>query len=128
MLRSTWQEKKESPSRCTTPMEIWFKWWLVRITCAVEKVRAFAAERGVTLVSVDGAASDGCLAFGETLLDGETLAADEEVDPDDVVALPYSSGTTGLPKGVMLTHRSLFTSVAQQVSLLLPPCFLPHYH
>lgn len=38
-----------------------------------------------------------------------------EIGPDDVVALPYSSGTTGLPKGVMLTHKSLITSVAQQV-------------
>lgn len=34
---------------------------------------------------------------------------------DDVVALPFSSGTTGLPKGVMLTHKSLITSIAQQV-------------
>ena len=29
------------------------------------------------------------------------------VRPDQLVALPYSSGTTGLPKGVMLTHRNL---------------------
>ena len=29
------------------------------------------------------------------------------VDPDQIAALPYSSGTTGLPKGVMLTHRNL---------------------
>jgi len=28
-----------------------------------------------------------------------------EVDPDDLAALPYSSGTTGAMKGVMLTHR-----------------------
>ena len=27
--------------------------------------------------------------------------------------LPYSSGTTGLPKGVMLTHRNLVANVAQ---------------
>jgi long-chain acyl-CoA synthetase len=30
-----------------------------------------------------------------------------EVSPEQLVALPYSSGTTGLPKGVMLTHRNL---------------------
>jgi acyl-CoA synthetase (AMP-forming)/AMP-acid ligase II len=31
-----------------------------------------------------------------------------EIDPaEDVVVLPYSSGTTGAPKGVMLTHRNL---------------------
>lgn len=32
-------------------------------------------------------------------------------DPDDVVTLPYSSGTTGCPKGVMLTHRNHVASV-----------------
>lgn len=58
--------------------------------------------------------------------------------PDDVVALPYSSGTTGLPKGVMLTHRSLVTSVAQQVDGENPNlyvhkddvvlCVLPLFH
>lgn len=30
-----------------------------------------------------------------------------------MVALPYSSGTTGLAKGVMLTHRNLVANVAQ---------------
>jgi long-chain acyl-CoA synthetase len=30
-----------------------------------------------------------------------------EVLPEQLVVLPYSSGTTGLPKGVMLTHRNL---------------------
>lgn len=30
-----------------------------------------------------------------------------EVSPDDVASLVYTSGTTGLPKGVMLTHRNL---------------------
>ena len=31
---------------------------------------------------------------------------------DDLVALPYFSGTTGLPKGVMLTHRNLLANLA----------------
>jgi 4-coumarate--CoA ligase len=36
------------------------------------------------------------------------------VDPfTDVVALPYSSGTTGQPKGVMLTHHNLSANIAQ---------------
>ena len=36
------------------------------------------------------------------------------IDPaSDLVALPYSCGTTGVPKGVMLTHRNLAANVAQ---------------
>ncbi|MEU5294988.1 4-coumarate--CoA ligase family protein [Streptomyces umbrinus] len=37
-----------------------------------------------------------------------------DIDPaEDVAALPYSSGTTGIPKGVMLTHRNIATNLAQ---------------
>ncbi|MFG3047523.1 4-coumarate--CoA ligase family protein [Streptomyces sp. NPDC048241] len=39
---------------------------------------------------------------------------DVTVDPaEDVAVLPYSSGTTGTPKGVMLTHRQIATNLAQ---------------
>ena len=31
----------------------------------------------------------------------------------DVALLPYSSGTTGTPKGVMLTHHNLLTCMLQ---------------
>ena len=53
-----------------------------------------------------------------------------------LAALPYSSGTTGLPKGVMLTHHNLVANVFQllgpgayelhEEDVLL--CFLPLYH
>jgi acyl-CoA synthetase (AMP-forming)/AMP-acid ligase II len=39
--------------------------------------------------------------------------AEVEVDPGDLAVLPYSSGTTGLMKGVMLTHRNLVANIEQ---------------
>jgi acyl-CoA synthetase (AMP-forming)/AMP-acid ligase II len=39
--------------------------------------------------------------------------AEVRVDPGDLAALPYSSGTTGLMKGVMLTHRNLVANIEQ---------------
>jgi long-subunit acyl-CoA synthetase (AMP-forming) len=47
------------------------------------------------------------------LIHGEAPAPEVEVGPEAVALLPYSSGTTGLPKGVMLTHANLVTSVRQ---------------
>lgn len=41
-----------------------------------------------------------------------------DLDPvSEVAALPYSSGTTGLPKGVMLTHRNLVANLCQLVAV-----------
>ncbi|MGI9015962.1 MAG: 4-coumarate--CoA ligase family protein [Euzebya sp.] len=51
-----------------------------------------------------------------TELFGETLDQQVPVDADDIVALPYSSGTTGLSKGVMLSHGNLVANIAQTVS------------
>ncbi|XP_046664732.1 4-coumarate--CoA ligase-like [Homalodisca vitripennis] len=36
-----------------------------------------------------------------------------EVDPNEVALLPYSSGTTGMPKGVMLSHRNCVANLCQ---------------
>src|SRR5271163_489364 len=53
-----------------------------------------------------------------------------------IAALPYSSGTTGLPKGVMLSHYNLVSNVYQLLGKNGTPltaddtmlCFLPLYH
>ena len=48
------------------------------------------------------------------LLGADAPSVQVDIDPaNDLVTLPYSSGTTGLPKGVMLTHRNLVANVAQ---------------
>ena len=47
---------------------------------------------------------------------GPPLAEHVPVGPDDVVALPYSSGTTGLCKGVMLTQRNMVANIAQMLA------------
>src|SRR6476660_89793 len=50
----------------------------------------------------------------QDLLASSGPAPDVAVDPaEDVAVLPYSSGTTALPKGVMLTHASIGVNLAQ---------------
>jgi len=55
---------------------------------------------------------DGAMTFDELLEKGEGVdpnAWEERCDasaPDDLLTLVYTSGTTGVPKGVMLTHRN----------------------
>jgi acyl-CoA synthetase (AMP-forming)/AMP-acid ligase II len=53
------------------------------------------------------------------LLGSDAPSPQVDIDPaTDLVTLPYSSGTTGLPKGVMLTHRNLVANVAQTRPLI----------
>lgn len=87
--------------------------WIVTISPLLETARA-AAERvgGIREIFVCDTAPG-----HRSLIDMLASAAPEpavDIDPvTDVAALPYSSGTTGVPKGVMLTHRSIATNLAQ---------------
>src|SRR5216683_3210996 len=57
-----------------------------------------------------------------------------EISSDDLLALPYSSGTTGFPKGTLLTHRNLTSNNLQFTTALrtnftdVALLFLPFYH
>ncbi len=82
-----------------------------------------STEGGLTLTNIDHWLSTG----GETPLPPGP-------EPTDLAALVYTSGTTGRPKGVMLTHRSILADVVGAMGIISPEpedvwfSFLPLSH
>ena len=68
------------------------------------------------VVHKEGPPPAGMVSFRELLQGSERLDRSPEVDPPRTLAvLPFSSGTNGLPKGVMLTHANLVSNLHQVI-------------
>ena len=85
--------------------------FVVTIPMLAERAREAAARSLGAEVIVFGEAN-GCTTFA-SLVAGDGTPPAVDIAPGDVLALPYSSGTTGLPKGVMLTHGNIVANLAQ---------------
>jgi acyl-CoA synthetase (AMP-forming)/AMP-acid ligase II len=85
---------------------------LITVPPFLETAAEAAAEAGIEEIYVVGEA-DGATPFSELIGDPDA-APQVAFDPrEDLAVLPYSSGTTGLPKGVMLTHHNLVANLCQ---------------
>ncbi|WP_445188419.1 AMP-binding protein [Pseudonocardia sp. Cha107L01] len=88
------------------------------------RARVAVAEAGVSvreIVVLGAAPQDAAATVPETgfeeFVATATPVPDLTILPEDLAALPYSSGTTGLTKGVMLTHRNLVANLLQLAPL-----------
>jgi long-chain acyl-CoA synthetase len=97
----------------------------IRVICLdddPDQARAIAAEHGVEAERVIGFA-EACAAGRAALpgLEGQLGRIAESTEEDDTVTICYTSGTTGNPKGIMLTHLNYWTNCQDGIKAIPIP-------
>ena len=112
--------------------------WLFTVSPLRDRAEAAAAAAGIPperLVVLDG--GDAATAAGHPsladVLGAELPAPELSIDPHAAAVIPYSSGTSGTPKGVLLSQYNLVANVAQNKGFGLAPddvllAVLPFFH
>jgi acyl-CoA synthetase (AMP-forming)/AMP-acid ligase II len=91
--------------------------YLLTVPSCLERAGQAAGQSGVREVFVFGEANRGT-PFGSLLAADGSPPAVHVTPRQDPVVIPYSSGTTGLPKGVMLTHHNLVANILQTAAVI----------
>lgn len=91
--------------------------------------------KNIVLVDTDAPAEDpGYVSFAKMLAGVTAVPQTEPIAEDDVAVFLYTSGTTGHPKGAMLTHRNLVSNAAATAEATDTTekdntlCVLPMFH
>ncbi|KAJ9590144.1 hypothetical protein L9F63_016729, partial [Diploptera punctata] len=82
----------------------------------VEKVKQEKVMVIVTPGLSSATTTEGAVKFQDMVsreADTSSLLSSEAASPGDVAVMPFSSGTTGLPKGVQLSHKNLIANCLQ---------------
>ena len=72
----------------------------------------FAAKglRAAVTIAIGGPAAPGSVSFTEFIADQDTSEPDVEIHADDIWEILFTSGTTALPKGVMISHACSYAA------------------
>jgi long-chain acyl-CoA synthetase len=65
--------------------------------------------------SIDDGAIDELFGAGTTVPEAQVEDRRRELSADDVATIIYTSGTTGRPKGCVLTHRNIYSDIANAI-------------
>eukprot|EP00092_Neocalanus_flemingeri_P028236 GFUD01030662.1.p1 GENE.GFUD01030662.1~~GFUD01030662.1.p1 ORF type:complete len:562 (+),score=162.99 GFUD01030662.1:38-1723(+) len=110
--------------------------YVVTIPQLLAKVKESTAGTDIEIIAPGNQNDSSCISLESLLSDQLGLTPSSQPNLTDIAVMPYSSGTTGVPKGVMLTHRNLVANMAQlahpEMEFMAPEevtvCVLPIFH